>query len=316
MIIGLDMGHTLSGAGTGARGYVEETVKNREAGNRLMAMLKEKGHTVINCTVDKSSNDLYDRVRKANAQKLDLFVSLHLNAFKSTTSEMGVETHIYNGSYSGKEANRRYAQAIQTALVQDVKWIDRKVKESNFYVLRETVAPAVLVELGFCDSQGDMNKWNTEKIAAALFRGITGTAYVASAAPVVNTGKSETFKVGDRVVVSKNATTYATGQNIASWVKGQTYTVQEAKSDRCLLSDIVSWVFNKDLTLEGAPAFQPYIVIVDTDVLNVRTGAGISYPIATTVKRGQAFTIVEVKDGWGKLKSGAGWISLEYTKKK
>ena len=316
MIIGLDMGHTLSGAGTGARGYVEETVKNREAGNRLMAMLKEKGHTVINCTVDKSSNDLYDRVRKANAQKLDLFVSLHLNAFKSTTSEMGVETHIYNGSYSGKEANRKYAQAIQTALVQDVKWIDRKVKESNFYVLRETVAPAVLVELGFCDSQGDMNKWNTEKIAAALFRGITGTAYVASAAPVVNTGKSETFKVGDRVVISKNATTYATGQEMASWVKGQTYTVQEAKSDRCLLSSIVSWVFNKDLTLEGAPAFQPYIVIVDTDVLNVRTGAGTSYPIATTVKKGQAFTIVEVKDGWGKLKSGAGWISLEYTKKK
>ena len=316
MIIGLDMGHTLSGAGTGARGYVEETVKNREAGNRLMAMLREKGHTVINCTVDKSSNDLYDRVRKANAQKLDLFVSLHLNAFKPTTSEMGVETHIYNGNYDGKEANRRYAQAIQTALVQEVKWIDRKVKESNFYVLRETVAPAMLVELGFCDSQGDMNKWNTEKIAAALFRGITGTAYVASAAPVVNTGKGETFKVGDRVVVSKNATTYATGQDIASWVKGQTYTVQEAKSDRCLLSSIVSWVFNKDLTLEGAPAFQPYIVIVDTDVLNVRTGAGISYPIATTVKKGQAFTIVEVKNGWGKLKSGAGWISLEYTKKK
>lgn len=313
MIIGLDMGHTLSGAGTGARGYVAETVKNREVGNRLMAMLKEKGHTVINCTVDKSSNDLYDRVRKANAQKLDLFVSLHLNAFKSTTSEMGVETHIYNGNYSGKEANRKYAQAIQTALVQDVKWIDRKVKESNFYVVRETVAPAVLVELGFCDSQGDMNKWNTEKIAAALFRGITGTAYVA---PVVNTGKGGTFKVGDRVVVSKNATTYATGQAMASWVKGQTYTVQEVKSDRCLLSSIVSWVFNKDLTLEGAPAFQPYIVIVDTDVLNVRTGAGVSYPIATTVKKGQAFTIVEVKNGWGKLKSGAGWISLEYTKKK
>ena len=316
MIIGLDMGHTLSGAGTGARGYVEETVKYREVGNRLMAMLKEKGHTVINCTVDKSSNDLYDRVRKANAQKLDLFISLHLNAFKLTTSEMGVETHIYNGNYSGKEANRKRAQAIQTALVQDVKWIDRKVRESNFYVIRETMAPAVLVELGFCDSQGDMNKWNTEKIAAALFRGITGTAYAASSAPVVNTGKGETFKVGDRVVVSKNATTYATGQKMASWVKGQTYTVQEAKSDRCLLSDIVSWVFNKDLTLEGAPAFQPYIVIVDTDVLNVRTGAGVSYPIATTVKRGQAFTIVEVKDGWGKLKSGAGWISLEYTKKK
>ena len=193
MIIGLDMGHTLSGAGTGARGYVEETVKNREVGNRLMAMLREKGHTVINCTVDTSSNDLYDRTCKANAQRLDLFVSLHLNAFKTTTSEMGVETHIYNGAYNGKEANRAKAQAIQTALVQDVKWIDRKVKESNFYVLRETVAPAVLVELGFCDSQGDMNKWNTERIAAALFRGITGTVYSAPASAPAPSGNGNTY---------------------------------------------------------------------------------------------------------------------------
>ena len=106
---------------------------------------------------------------------------------------MGVETHIYNGAYNGKEANRAKAQAIQTALVQDVKWIDRKVKESNFYVLRETVAPAVLVELGFCDSQGDMNKWNTERIAAALFRGITGTVYSAPASAPAPSGNGNTY---------------------------------------------------------------------------------------------------------------------------
>ena len=193
MIIGLDMGHTLSGAGTGARGYVEETVKNREVGNRLMAMLREKGHTVINCTVDTSSNDLYDRTCKANAQRLDLFVSLHLNAFKTTENPMGVETYIYNGAYNGKEANRAKAQAIQSALVQDIGWIDRKVKEANYYVLRETVAPAVLVELGFCDSRADMNKWNTEKIAAALFRGITGTAYSAPASAPAPSGNGNTY---------------------------------------------------------------------------------------------------------------------------
>ena len=34
MIIGIDMGHTLSGAGTGASGFVSETQKNREVGNR------------------------------------------------------------------------------------------------------------------------------------------------------------------------------------------------------------------------------------------------------------------------------------------
>ena len=193
MIIGIDMGHTLSGAGTGASGFVSETQKNREVGNRLIDMLREKGHTVINCTVDTSSNDLYDRTCKANAQRLDLFVSLHLNAFKTTENPMGVETYIYNGAYNGKEANRAKAQAIQSALVQDIGWIDRKVKEANYYVLRETVAPAVLVELGFCDSRADMNKWNTEKIAAALFRGITGTTYSAPASAPAPSGNGNTY---------------------------------------------------------------------------------------------------------------------------
>ena len=56
-----------------------------------------------------------------------------------------------------------------------------------------------------------------------------------------------------------------------------------------------------------------YLVMINTDVLNVRAGAGTSYPVVTQVKRGQVYTIVDEKDGWGKLKSGAGWIKLSYT---
>lgn len=59
----------------------------------------------------------------------------------------------------------------------------------------------------------------------------------------------------------------------------------------------------------------PYKVRITTSVLNVRTGAGTSYAVATTVKKNQVYTIVEESNGWGKLKSGAGWISLKYTKK-
>ena len=58
-----------------------------------------------------------------------------------------------------------------------------------------------------------------------------------------------------------------------------------------------------------------YKVEVTASSLNVRKGAGASYAISSTVKKGQVFTIVEEKDGWGKLKSGAGWINLSYTKK-
>lgn len=181
MKIGVNCGHTLSGLGTGAVGIVKETDKNREVGKRLMAMLREKGHTVVDCTVDNSSNDLYDIRIKANAQPLDVFVSLHLNAFNGTA--YGVETYIYNGSWSGKEANKAIAKRVNDELASQVGWYNRGVKEANFYVLRETVAPAILCELGFCDSSKDMNLWNTEKIAKALFKGITGVEYVAPAPP-------------------------------------------------------------------------------------------------------------------------------------
>ena len=58
-----------------------------------------------------------------------------------------------------------------------------------------------------------------------------------------------------------------------------------------------------------------YRVKITADVLNVRAGAGTSYKINTTVKQGEVYTIVSEKNGWGELKSGAGWISLKYTNK-
>jgi N-acetylmuramoyl-L-alanine amidase CwlA len=73
-----------------------------------------------------------------------------------------------------------------------------------------------------------------------------------------------------------------------------------------------SW-FKGELTKKEEVKPQPttsFVVKITVDELNVRSGAGTSYPITTVVKKGQAFTIVEEKNGWGKLKSGAGWISL------
>lgn len=56
-------------------------------------------------------------------------------------------------------------------------------------------------------------------------------------------------------------------------------------------------------------------VKVTASALNVRSGAGTKYKINTVIKRNEVYTIVEVKNGWGKLKSGAGWICLKYTTK-
>lgn len=164
-------------------------------------MLKEKGHTVVNCTVDVSNNDLADRVKLANAQKLDLFVSLHLNAYQMTTNPMGVETYIWNGSWAGKEANRVIAKRVNDKLVSSIGWKDRKVKEANYYVLRETIAPAILIELGFCDSKKDMELWDTTKISVALFEGITNTTYTYTSITNSNSAVSSSKDLYYRVIV-------------------------------------------------------------------------------------------------------------------
>ena len=70
--------------------------------------------------------------------------------------------------------------------------------------------------------------------------------------------------------------------------------------------------FKEQLTKkeEVKPIATSYVVKIIVDELNVRKDAGTSYEVVTVVKQGQAFTIIEEKNGWGKLKSGVGWISL------
>ena len=62
-----------------------------------------------------------------------------------------------------------------------------------------------------------------------------------------------------------------------------------------------------------------YLVRVTASALNVRADHSASSEMKTTVRKGEAFTIVEEYDNggtvWGKLKSGTGWIALNYTER-
>ena len=65
----------------------------------------------------------------------------------------------------------------------------------------------------------------------------------------------------------------------------------------------------------------PFLVKVSITDLNIRKGAGTNYARTGKFTGIGVFTIVEVKSGqgsaagWGRLKSGAGWISLDYAKR-
>ena len=59
-----------------------------------------------------------------------------------------------------------------------------------------------------------------------------------------------------------------------------------------------------------------YLIRITASALNVRKGPGTSNGIVTTlVNDKNIYTIVEESNGWGRLKSGIGWLSLAYTKK-
>lgn len=71
---------------------------------------------------------------------------------------------------------------------------------------------------------------------------------------------------------------------------------------------------------DTSSTFTAYKVKVTTGVLNIRKGAGTNYGTNGSIRDRGVYTIVEESDGtgaskWGKLKSGAGWISLDYTEK-
>lgn len=63
------------------------------------------------------------------------------------------------------------------------------------------------------------------------------------------------------------------------------------------------------------PSGLPYQIKITCDALNVRGGPGVHYPRNTVIRDKKKYTIIEEQKGWGKLKSGSGWISLSYVEK-
>lgn len=80
-------------------------------------------------------------------------------------------------------------------------------------------------------------------------------------------------------------------------------------------------IYTSKTTTPAATADVPFLVQVSISDLNIRKGPGTDYQKTGRFTGKGVFTIVEVKSGkgstagWGRLKSGAGWISLDYAAK-
>lgn len=171
MMVGINCGHTISGAGYGAAGIIKESEHTRLVGHALMDLLKAAGVTVIDCTIDQAGMQneyLAAAVALANRQELDWFISIHFNASASHAGH-GVEVYTYEG--------RQYQDALDVcANLSELGFTNRGVKAgSGLYVIRKTKAKSMLIEVCFCDNQEDVSLYQSvgaEGIAKAIFEAL------------------------------------------------------------------------------------------------------------------------------------------------
>jgi N-acetylmuramoyl-L-alanine amidase len=168
MKFGIDIGHNCP-PDTGVTGIKQEDILTKEVGTKVISKLKALGHNVIECTpkeADTVRASLSRRCETANNAKVDIYVSIHFNGFNQQAH--GTEV------YAISEQATKIAQPVLDEIVK-LGFFERGVKSGNhLYVLRNTDMPAILVECCFCDSEKDMNLLNTESIANAVVKGLTG----------------------------------------------------------------------------------------------------------------------------------------------
>ena len=187
-IVYLDAGHGGYDPGASYFGISEKSL-TLAIQSRVKAKLESEGYQVVTTRTSDTYVDLTDRSRAANASESDIFVSIHINASGSSAAQ-GIETYYYqpyaeypsriNATYHANPTrlsmSDTLANAIQSSLINATGAQNQGVKRQTFAVLRETTAPAVLLELGFLSNPQEAARLNTsayqETLANAIVAGI------------------------------------------------------------------------------------------------------------------------------------------------
>jgi len=184
-IVMLDPGH--GGYDPGAitsQGIYEKSI-NLQIAQKVKEMLKPSGIEVFLTREEdidyvpngvegrnvKKQIDLNHRIDSSNEAKADVFVSLHVNA-TATGQNSGAETFYHYKAESGK----RLAVLIQQELIKIPGMNRRSAKPGDFYVIKNTSMPAVIVEVGYLSNPKEQKKlqqsWYQEQLSRAIAKGI------------------------------------------------------------------------------------------------------------------------------------------------
>jgi len=152
ILVVLDPGH--GGKDPGAIGIngLSETDVLLPISNHVRDSLEQNGIQVKMTRNSDRFVSLGARTKMANRIDADLFVSLHANSINMSRPDVnGAETYYYS-------SGQRLAQLIQRSISRNTNMRDRGVKKANFFVLRNSAMPAVLVEVGFLTGREDARR--------------------------------------------------------------------------------------------------------------------------------------------------------------
>ena len=173
MKVFLNAGHAPNGnPDPGACGFgLRECDVAKNVADLVVGYLTAAGVEVVGCL---QSDSLHEVVSASNSADADVFISIHCNACNSVAQ--GTEVWHYYSSEEGE----KLAQCIQNQIVDALATVDRGVKGAKpgvngLYVLSNTDAVAVLVELAFIDHAGDAEllRSQQDEFARAIARGVT-----------------------------------------------------------------------------------------------------------------------------------------------
>ncbi|MEM0968997.1 MAG: N-acetylmuramoyl-L-alanine amidase [Verrucomicrobiota bacterium] len=165
----VDAGH--GGHDTGANsGRVFEKHLNLDVSRRLEIQLRRRGYKTVMTRDRDEFIPLLTRSQIANRHRSSIFVSIHFN-WGWRSSAAGIETFYY--SYTGYKV----ASKIHGSIVRKLRPEDRGVKRGKFSVLRNTKAPAILVEGGFISNTEERKRmlqaWYRQALAESIASGIS-----------------------------------------------------------------------------------------------------------------------------------------------
>ena len=174
MKIAVDLGHGV-GQDRGAVGIITEESVINSVGTLVIQGLRNLGHQVLEVRPSGQgmsvSQSLSYRTTSSNNFGAELYVSIHANA----GGGVGTEIFTYQAS--------KMSQAVNVLNnIVNLGFRNRGIKDgSNLYVIRNTIAPAMLIEICFVDTQSDVDLYNKvgyTAIANAIIKGINNNTTV------------------------------------------------------------------------------------------------------------------------------------------